>query len=69
LDAGRSAIGRQNPRFLALENPEIVEWNILEKLCGRRMGDPVRNEQCITLGLAAVVEGEDELGALGTKAL
>ena len=79
LNASRSAIGREIARLRALEDPEIVERNVPEDLfghaevlgehVGRRMRDPVRHEQRIALGLPAVVEGEDELGAIGAEAL
>ena len=42
---------------------------VLGQHVGRCMRDPVGHEQRVALGLLAVVEGEDELGALGTEAL
>ena len=79
LNASRSPVGRQVPRLFSLENPEIVERNVAERLfghaevlgqhVGRRMRDPVGQEQRVAFGLLAAVEGEDELAAVGAEAL
>ena len=75
---GRLHLGERS-RHLALEDPAILQRDILERLgwhaeilgqhIGRRVRHPVGGRQCVELRRSTIVEGEHELAAVRTEPL
>ncbi len=78
--AGRlRLVGRERARHLTLEDVEVVQGDVFEGVgrhpeverqdIGRRVREPLVEQQRVVFGRAAVVEAQDELGAVLADAL
>src|SRR5882672_4796926 len=75
----RGAIRRQITGQLALEDPEILQRDLRERLgrnakilgkhFGRRMREPVRHQQRIELAGVAIVEADHEFATIRAETL
>ena len=74
FDACRHLVRLEIAWFVTGEDPEVVQGNVVEGLLGdpevlrqhvgRRVREPVRQQQRVALGLVAAVEREDEFRAV-----